>query len=196
MFSSYSKYRPRKKAKREDTPSSMGSSEHVSQRSTPRPLKQKQIKQEPGLILHAVTPVVASAGDQVLQRSTSTAPRLKFKFCLNDSNDRSVMEHLATKGFAATAALANQIQQSGLPSINLISSLTSDHFAFMDADRSPLAQVPASPGFSSTCSLSSHSGESMTSDSVSLSPLPSAQTLASLSTLAQPVSSKKFDILI
>ncbi|GAV02706.1 hypothetical protein RvY_13237 [Ramazzottius varieornatus] len=188
------KYRPRKKAKREDTPSSVGSSEHIPQRTSPRPLKQKEMKQEPGLILQAITPLVASprsAGDQVLARSNSTGPRLKFKFCLNDSNDRSVMEHLATKGFAATAVLANQTGQSGLPSINFISSAisssassstASDHFSFSD---SPLAQVPASPGFSSTCSLSSHSGESMTSEGASLSPLPSAQTLATFGPASQ-----------
>jgi hypothetical protein len=181
------KYRPKKKAKRE-TPKVQ---ETVRQRS-PRPISKKQ-----------EIPLLVTASSSADKSHCGDSSRFKFKFSLADK-DRSLIEHLATKGFAATATaaasanhLAINCSNSNLPAIKVMtipdaSSSYSDQTSSPRSMNSPMAQVPASPGFSSTCSLSSES----LAGSESHSPLPGAQTLAGVSNSSIPVLMSEMEKLL
>ncbi|XP_055352629.1 uncharacterized protein LOC129598653 isoform X2 [Paramacrobiotus metropolitanus] len=177
------KYRPKKKTKRDSVEKSVKCEPEKPQH---RPQQRLNKKPEP-------TPVVTAA--QAVKSSDPS--RFKFKFSLADK-DRSLIEHLATKGFAATAAAAVSalhlnnssvalngqahlaLTNTALPNIQLITR-GEGYYAADHSPRSihsPVAQVPASPGFSSASSTKSE--PLSLSGSESHSPLPAAQTLAGI----------------
>lgn len=152
-------------------------------------------------------PLLITSSSSAEKSHSMDSARFKFKFSLADK-DRSLIEHLATKGFAATAvgtATVNHVtincSNNNLPPVNkLMTTTTPDIFSSLYNDQmnsprsmnSPMAQVPASPGFSSTCSLSSES----LAGSESHSPLPGAQTLAGVNNSSIPVLMSEMEKLL